>query len=356
MVGRNQPCPCGSGKKYKKCHGAVDQATVNQLIGQELEQVISRFFTTHPKPADIRTNADLFTEWERRLAPYYDRETIHSQAIEYLYLIKEPVAWQEHIRSAKTKAERPTVRRILSNWEQPLTLFAVVDSVSDGVAVLRDVLQGGTYRWNVPEDMEIVKGESVFGHFLLAGEKEAVLLMNSLAFVDPGLEGISEQAARLRSLKKHLDSRRFLQRYMLDLYEMIGHGESEAGDRIVAGHDEGGDSPEEKAPKEEPKENGAADTDETILGLVGRYLDENQIKSAELEQKTERFLDEVNPKARKLEGVAAGAIRFGQMTGLLGEFEVARTKIAEEFDVSPSTVQKYADDMLKFHKEEEKVF
>jgi len=20
-VGRNEPCPCGSGKKYKKCHG-----------------------------------------------------------------------------------------------------------------------------------------------------------------------------------------------------------------------------------------------------------------------------------------------------------------------------------------------
>jgi uncharacterized protein YecA (UPF0149 family) len=22
IVGRNDPCPCGSGKKYKKCHGA----------------------------------------------------------------------------------------------------------------------------------------------------------------------------------------------------------------------------------------------------------------------------------------------------------------------------------------------
>ena len=22
-VGRNEPCPCGSGKKYKKCHGVV---------------------------------------------------------------------------------------------------------------------------------------------------------------------------------------------------------------------------------------------------------------------------------------------------------------------------------------------
>jgi preprotein translocase subunit SecA len=23
-VGRNDPCPCGSGKKYKRCHGAND--------------------------------------------------------------------------------------------------------------------------------------------------------------------------------------------------------------------------------------------------------------------------------------------------------------------------------------------
>jgi preprotein translocase subunit SecA len=22
-VGRNQPCPCGSGKKYKHCHGKL---------------------------------------------------------------------------------------------------------------------------------------------------------------------------------------------------------------------------------------------------------------------------------------------------------------------------------------------
>lgn len=25
-VGRNEPCPCGSGKKYKKCHGATNRA------------------------------------------------------------------------------------------------------------------------------------------------------------------------------------------------------------------------------------------------------------------------------------------------------------------------------------------
>jgi hypothetical protein len=24
-VGRNDPCPCGSGKKFKKCHGRIGQ-------------------------------------------------------------------------------------------------------------------------------------------------------------------------------------------------------------------------------------------------------------------------------------------------------------------------------------------
>jgi preprotein translocase subunit SecA len=26
-VGRNEPCPCGSGKKFKHCHGALQQAS-----------------------------------------------------------------------------------------------------------------------------------------------------------------------------------------------------------------------------------------------------------------------------------------------------------------------------------------
>ncbi len=25
-VGRNEPCPCGSGKKFKQCHGKLNQA------------------------------------------------------------------------------------------------------------------------------------------------------------------------------------------------------------------------------------------------------------------------------------------------------------------------------------------
>jgi uncharacterized protein YchJ len=29
-VGRNDPCPCGSGKKYKKCHGKDEEAAAGE--------------------------------------------------------------------------------------------------------------------------------------------------------------------------------------------------------------------------------------------------------------------------------------------------------------------------------------
>jgi uncharacterized protein YecA (UPF0149 family) len=35
-IGRNAPCPCGSGLKYKKCHGQPDPGTfVPQPIGDQ---------------------------------------------------------------------------------------------------------------------------------------------------------------------------------------------------------------------------------------------------------------------------------------------------------------------------------
>ena len=42
-VGRNDPCPCGSGKKYKNCHGRTENEQagkpwkVNALMGREGE-------------------------------------------------------------------------------------------------------------------------------------------------------------------------------------------------------------------------------------------------------------------------------------------------------------------------------
>ncbi|MFC3885599.1 SEC-C metal-binding domain-containing protein [Bacillus songklensis] len=35
-VGRNGPCPCGSGKKYKRCCGKGAVVSLNHVINQEI--------------------------------------------------------------------------------------------------------------------------------------------------------------------------------------------------------------------------------------------------------------------------------------------------------------------------------
>jgi len=32
VPGRNEPCPCGSGKKYKRCHGAEISARETEMM------------------------------------------------------------------------------------------------------------------------------------------------------------------------------------------------------------------------------------------------------------------------------------------------------------------------------------
>ncbi|WP_227744998.1 SEC-C metal-binding domain-containing protein [Lysinibacillus sp. OL1] len=41
-IGRNEPCPCKSGKKYKKCHGAMEEKSDNIDPKIPIQSVIER--------------------------------------------------------------------------------------------------------------------------------------------------------------------------------------------------------------------------------------------------------------------------------------------------------------------------
>src|SRR6202022_1185506 len=50
-VGRNDPCPCGSGKKYKKCHGRLEQTSQTSLPPDVFPEdvVVSEILRTSPQ-------------------------------------------------------------------------------------------------------------------------------------------------------------------------------------------------------------------------------------------------------------------------------------------------------------------
>jgi len=50
-VGRNDPCPCGSGKRYKQCHGAFASATVASAAARDAAALVSRALAAHQQGA-----------------------------------------------------------------------------------------------------------------------------------------------------------------------------------------------------------------------------------------------------------------------------------------------------------------
>ena len=50
-IGRNDPCPCGSGKKYKKCCQAKDEAKEHAVVEKQWTAAEKKFETEKAKEA-----------------------------------------------------------------------------------------------------------------------------------------------------------------------------------------------------------------------------------------------------------------------------------------------------------------
>jgi hypothetical protein len=67
-VGRNEPCPCGSGRKYKHCCLAKDEARARQARAKEAEKA-AREAEKARKAAEKTTTGDKAAEPEKAAPP-----------------------------------------------------------------------------------------------------------------------------------------------------------------------------------------------------------------------------------------------------------------------------------------------
>jgi len=67
-TGRNDPCPCGSGKKYKKCHGPEDQALRSAALKADEEAAKSRAAAKAEEAGESADDADSPRDRNKRIA------------------------------------------------------------------------------------------------------------------------------------------------------------------------------------------------------------------------------------------------------------------------------------------------
>jgi uncharacterized protein len=78
-VGRNVPCACGSGKKYKRCHGAVENAVVEDNrypIHSPLSQRLIRDGTT----VEIQIYEDGKAAWLLEIVDEFGNSTVWNES------------------------------------------------------------------------------------------------------------------------------------------------------------------------------------------------------------------------------------------------------------------------------------
>lgn len=173
-IGRNDLCPCGSGKKYKNCCGKSNVITMESLIEKELMNVQVDLLKFALENYEEEVN-EFIADWIEDL-------DIPEEALEMFYLFT--LVWAitnfeiygktilEHFIDKKgSKWNRPRIRNILPTWSQAKPSVAIIEEQDENqLLTLVDIFTNEIKKVKVLEDHPVETGGIVVGILLPAGE------------------------------------------------------------------------------------------------------------------------------------------------------------------------------------------
>lgn len=151
-TGRNDPCYCGSGRKYKHCHWESDQAAVRSRLNtrRARQSLFSRLYDFAQRERfqpDFRAAFDLF--WDRRRKADQRGSLTPAEATRFFewYLIEYRTSHDRQriidmFRAQGAGYITPEERAYLGAWQSAqLSLYEARELLGDGSAALQDLLR-----------------------------------------------------------------------------------------------------------------------------------------------------------------------------------------------------------------------
>lgn len=329
MVGRNDPCLCGSGKKYKKCCEGKNQVTSQNVFQDELENVLQTFYSNYPERKDIREFMELVRKWAPKLEKKLHKELVEAVALDEYFFHQRPDIWQNFLAKTVKKALRPSMIELLKSWVQPIFFIGTVEDVKDDYFTAISALTGTTYHIQRESHKSIPLGMRVFAFLLPDGSNKEnhVLAVSTLIFFHKEHAISFEQFTEAYKASR-LPVEQFTKENHLLLWE---------------GLVENGYEGEEFTPFEQE-----------VVEQLKVFLAEKAINNESFVAMVEDYLIEKQPTARKAGAIAAGAVRFGQENDLFDQKFTVK-EIGESFSVSPSSLNKYYQELNAFYNEKQLV-
>ncbi|WP_339252145.1 SEC-C metal-binding domain-containing protein [Sporosarcina sp. FSL W8-0480] len=223
MIGRNDPCSCGSGKKYKKCCGKKGPDLVGMIVNEELDQILSNFFDQYPKGEDRKEMIRMMREWILRLSDSWSKEDIEEAASEFYLFVHKPEGWHEYIREQLNASKREGVLNVLKAWDEPFMLLAEILGTDEGMLEVRQLFTDEVYHVTRNEGMPVEEGTLMFGSVLRDPRKreDAIAPVSSMMFLARWSKQTKQSLMELRESKKALTPEQFIRNHALDIYELF---------------------------------------------------------------------------------------------------------------------------------------
>lgn len=324
MIGRNDPCLCGSGKKYKKCCEGKQQVTAENVFQEEIENVLQTFYSTYPERKDIREYVEIVQSWMPKLQSNLQRELVEAVALDEFFFNKRPDIWTSYLKRTMKKMIRPQTIALLEKWEKPVIFIGSVKEVDESYFKAVSTLTGEEYMVRRENNKPIPEGMHVFAFLLPDGsEKENhVLAVSTLIFFPAEHAKVFSSFKKKFEAQKELDAATFLEKNHFEFWcGLVDAGY--AGEEFTT-------------------------FEQDVLEQVKSFLVGNSIDPTALLTVLEDYLVEKQPKARKSAAIAAGAIRFGQDRDMFGGKSFTVKQISEDFGISASSLNKYHQELLAY--------
>lgn len=333
MIGRNDPCPCGSGKKHKKCCLGKDDKPVEQLVDEELERILLSIYEQPPANSDMIELNSYRRQWEGKLGDHWDVNSIEGSLTEYFLFVVRQDLWKRHLVKVLNTPIRSAVRTVVETWQQPFVLFGKVKSEKNGFIEVEEILGDGTYYLEQEQDMPAYKDSIVFGGVLPDNRKHenGVYVITSLMFIkdsNGSFEKEIEDLAESSGFKSSLD---FYKEHMVDIFYAMLNRENSSVEELI-------------------------ENDLTRIQQEALEILEGKLQDLAFQEEIQELLKNItisyflkeSSNFRKPNIIGAAVFLVALELGMLGEYSSTNAEVAKLFDVSTASMTKHADKISEF--------
>jgi uncharacterized protein len=217
-VGRNEPCPCGSGKKYKKCCEKENVVNIDTLVNQELDVLQAQLYDFIASAQDAKME-EAYHDYLKKMDLMKADPDIYEMAFVSWFGSTQKAAdgtrlIDRFIDKTAGTVTRPQTAAVLESWRNLRVTAGTVEKVDDSTLHVEEVVTGE--KLIVKERFGKLEEKSFFLALLLPnGDK---YLPFAQYFIYPSIEKAAMELVNIRFEQGEFEN---LQDYLADQYMML---------------------------------------------------------------------------------------------------------------------------------------